>query len=277
MIFNSYAEQNEELAGIRLVSCGHVFAEPQREIYRPAGREDWLLFYVAKDEETFFIDQTVKAAAGSFILFAPGEKQHHIHRGDKTAEFYYTHFKCDSLPSGITLDTSRVYSFAPRQQFSSIFEEIIEETLQKRPHYEILCISHLLHLFSLIQREAAQIDSLCDKQWHSVARAIQHMNRYFDSDLKLLDYADMCCMSKYHFARVFKQVTGASPLEYRNRIRIEYAKELLSNSFLSISEISATLGYTSPAYFSDIFKKSTKTSPKDYRDNINIHISKKTL
>jgi AraC-like DNA-binding protein len=271
MIFNSYAEQNEEMAGIRLVSCGHIFAEPRREIYRPSGRNDWLLFYVAKDQETFFISQAETAEEGSFILFAPGEKQHHIHPGDKTAEFYYIHFQCNSLPTGITLETSHIYSFAPRNQFSSIFEEIIEETLQKRPHYEILCISHLLHLLSLIQREATQINNLRNKQWHSVARAIQHMNRYCSSNLKLEDYADLCCMSKYHFAHVFKQVTGTTPLEYRNRIRIEYAKELLSNSFLSISEIGATLGYTSSAYFSHVFKISTGISPKEYRDPNNIH------
>ena len=53
MIFNSYAEKKEELSGIRLVSCGHVFAEPKREIHRPNGREDWLLLYVAKESETF--------------------------------------------------------------------------------------------------------------------------------------------------------------------------------------------------------------------------------
>ena len=266
MIFNSYAEQNEELAGIRLVSCGHIFAEPKREIFRPSGRNDWLLFYVVKEREIFYTDKAIIADAGSFIIFAPGEKQHHIYDGDKTAEFYYVHFKCDSLPESIRLDTSRVYSFTPRKQFSSVFEEIIDETLQKRPHYELVGISHLLCLLTLIQREAVQMDSLEGKQWHGVARAVQHMNRFYNSDLQLEDYADMCCMSKFHFARVFKQVTGASPLEYRNRIRIEYAKELLSNSFLQISEIGTELGYASPAYFSESFKKSVGTSPKEYRD-----------
>lgn len=267
MIFNSYAEEKEELAGIRLVSCGHIFAESGRYIYRPSGRIDWLLFYVAKGQETFFFDRAVTAEAGSFVLFAPGEKQHHVYQGDKTAEFYYVHFQCDALPSGITLKTSRVYPSTPQKLPVSIFEEIIAETFQKRPRYEIVCISRLLHLFSLIERESAPTSDAADRQWNSVANAVQHINRYFDSNLKLVDYAAMCRMSKYHFARVFKEVTGASPIDYRNRIRIEYAKELLSNSFLSISEIAAALGYTSAAYFSDAFKRSVKKSPKDYRES----------
>ena len=265
MIFNSYAEQNEELCGIRMVSCGHVFAKPQREIYRPNGRDDWLLFYVAKEEETFFTGERVIAGAGSFIIFAPGEKQHHIYEGNKTAEFYYVHFRCDALPESITLKTSRVYSALPHKQFAAIFEEIIEETMQKKPHYEIFCISRLLQLFSLIQRETAQISAPQGERWNSVAHAVLHMNRYCDSNLKLEDYAAMCRMSKYHFLRVFRDTTGVPPLEYRNRIRIEHAKELLENSYLSVLEIGEALGYTSPEYFSYAFKKATEKSPVKYR------------
>lgn len=267
MIFNSYSEKKETLAGIQLISCGHVFAEPDREIYRPHGRSDWLLFYVAKESETFFTDKMLIAGAGSFILFAPGEKQHHIYKGRKTAEFYYVHFQCENLPSGISLDTSRVYPLTPRNRFTSVFEEIIEETLEKRPHYEILCISRLLYLLSLIQREATQINNAANKELYSIARAVQHMNRYCDSTLKLEDYASMCCMSKYHFSRVFRHITGAPPLEYRNRIRIEHAKELLENSYLSVCEIGEALGYASPEYFSYAFKKATGKSPMKYRAN----------
>ena len=267
MIFNSYAEKKESLAGITLVSCGQIFAKPKREINRPFGREDWLLFYVAKESETFYIDKEVTAEAGSFILFAPGEKQHHVYNGSKTAEFYYIHFQCDSLPEGLDLKTSHVYSLDSHPQTVPIFEEIIEETLSKKPCYESLCISRLLCLLYLIQREVTETSITHSKEWHSVARVIQHMNRYCDKDLKLSDYASMCHMSKFHFLRVFKEVTGATPLEYRNRIRIDHAKELLKSSSYTVSEISRSLGYSSLAYFSAAFKKETGLSPTEYLAN----------
>ena len=264
MIFNSYAEKKETLSGIKLVSCGQIFAEPKREINRPNGRDDWLLFYVSKGSETFFIDKDVTADEGSFIIFAPGEKQHHVYNGNATAEFYYVHFQCDTLPEGIILETSRVYSLSYRKQFASIFEEIIEETLSKRPHYENLCISLLLYILSSIQREATETDSASNKEWHGIARAIQHMNRFCDQNLQLKDYASMCHMSKYHFLRIFKSVTGTTPLEYRGRVRIDHAKELLKNSNFSVSEISESLGYSSLAYFSATFKKATGISPTEF-------------
>ena len=153
MIFNSYAEGKEALAGIRIVSCGHVFASQGREIRRPSGREDWLLFYVAKESETFFFDKAVKVTAGSAVLFAPGEKQHHIYDGNKTAEFYYVHFQCDSLPDSFNLETSRVYSFSQKKQVEATFEEMIDEALQKNPHYELLCVSGILRLLAMLQME----------------------------------------------------------------------------------------------------------------------------
>ena len=264
MIFNSYSEKQESLAGIKLVSCGQIFAEPKREIYRPTGRDDWLLFYVAKESETFFLDKAVTAEAGSFIIFAPGEKQHHVYNGNANGEFYYVHFQCDALPHGITLESSHVYSLPYHRRFAAVFEEIIEETLSKMPNYEILCISQLLYLFSLLQRAVTETNSTQNKVWHGIARAVQHMNRFCDSNLTLEEYASMCHMSKYHFLRVFKSVTGSTPLEYRGRIRIDFAKELLKNGNFSISEISENLGYSSLAYFSAAFKKATGLSPSEY-------------
>lgn len=268
MIFNSYSEGKESLAGISIVSCGHVFANPGREVYRPNGRDDWLLFYVAKESETFFLDRAVELPSGAAILFAPGEKQHHIYSGSRVAEFYYVHFKCDTLPEGFSLETSHIYALQQKQQVVSIFEEMIDEALQKNPHYELLCVSDILRLLSMLQMEGPTLNESAKKPWKSIAYAVQHMNRYCDSDLKLEHYAAMCCMSKYHFLRVFKEVTGSTPVEYRNTIRVKKAEEMLENGQLSISEIGEALGYSSPAYFSDAFKKETGVSPQEYRKKL---------
>ncbi len=263
MIFNSYAQKQLALAGMRLVSCGHIFAKQGREILRPSGREDFLLFYVAKGEETFYFEKPHVAKSGSFVLFCPGEKQHHATHGSGTAEFYYVHFSCDALPEGITLESSKIYetqiSAAP-----GIFEQIIEETLEKKPQYEILCLSLLLSLFALIQRESAHTEARADRDHGRIARAIQYIGRNYAKDLSLSDYAGMCMMSKYHFLRTFKQVTGQTPLEYRTRIRIENAKQMLESGDLSVAEIGERIGFGSPSHFSTAFKKAEGVSPKKY-------------
>ena len=266
MIYNAYAEQNEQVSGIRLVSCGHIFAKHGREINRPCGREDWLLFYIAKESETFYIKNKVTAFAGSFVLFAPGEKQHHLYEGNKTAEFYYVHFQCEALPSEITLSTSTVYNTRFNRQISDLFDDIIEETLRKQPFYEKLCIYKMLYLLTLLER-GVLCESYPNKEnFERIAHVVQHMNRHCDHHLSLEDYANMCAMSKYHFVREFEKIVGFPPIEYRNNIRLQHAADLLSEERLTVSQISSLVGYSSPSYFSSAFKQKYRLSPKQYRN-----------
>ena len=265
MIFNAYAEHKESVDGMQMVSCGHIFAKPGREILRPNGREDWLLFYIAKGSEIFYLQEKCVGKAGSFVLFAPGEKQHHICAGNKTAEFYYVHFKCDKLPQGLSLNTSMVYQLPFHQHVCATFEEILTELLEKQPRYEELCLYKFLHLLTSFEREISHTNNPAKESFERIARVVQHMNRFYNEDLTLENYAEMCNMSKYHFLRVFEQVTGSTPLKYRNNIRLEYAAEYLLEEQRSVEEIGTLVGYSSAAYFSSAFKQKFGISPKQYR------------
>ena len=266
MINNAYAEQNEQVSGIRLVSCGHILAEPGREIRRPYGREDWLLFYIAKENETFYLDGVETGKPGSFVIFAPGEKQHHIYLGDKTAEFYYIHFQCKQLPSNISLATSRIYHTLFSRQVCDIFEDILEETMRKQPFYERLCVYKLLYLLTTLEREILCVSHPDKENFERIARAVQHMNQFYNSDFTLQDYADICTMSKYHFLRTFEKIIGCTPMEYRNNIRLQHAADLLLEEKTPVEQISNMVGYSSASYFSSAFKQKYGLSPRQYQN-----------
>jgi YesN/AraC family two-component response regulator len=48
-------------------------------------------------------------------------------------------------------------------------------------------------------------------------------------------------------------------------LRIEKAQNMISTNILSLSEISASIGFNDPLYFSKVFKKYVGLSPKQYR------------
>ena len=75
MIFNAYQDSDVGIAGISVVSSGHIFAQRGRKIDRPTGRSDFLLFYVGSGKERFFLEHEIIAEEGSFIFFRPHEKQ----------------------------------------------------------------------------------------------------------------------------------------------------------------------------------------------------------
>lgn len=66
------------------------------------------------------------------------------------------------------------------------------------------------------------------------------------------------------FKESFKLVFGLAPLQYRNRIRMEYAREQLMTKRKSSSELSYELGYSHPSNFTNAFKKYFGQLPSHY-------------
>ena len=267
MIYNAYSDHTEGSFGISLKSAGHIFASEGREIRRPAGRDDWLLFYVAKGAERFFLNKEIDAGPGSFIFFRPHERQEHLCL-DKTAEFYYAHFTVGDGFDFLGFESSHVYSVEPSGTVREMFEKIIDELQRKRPFYQKLCACHLFHIMGRLARRIDDQTNPNRRYADRIAFIIQHLNKEYQQNTNLLELADMCRMSKFHFLRIFKEIVGVSPLEYRNRIRIEHAKELLEDINLPIGEVGVQVGYTSSAYFCDAFKQKVGISPSAYRKRI---------
>jgi transcriptional regulator GlxA family with amidase domain len=76
---------------------------------------------------------------------------------------------------------------------------------------------------------------------------------------------DRSGMNARTFSRRFKSVTGFTPIEYVQALRIEEAKQMLESGELSIDEIGASIGYDDPASFRRVFKRIVGQSPAVYR------------
>lgn len=72
-------------------------------------------------------------------------------------------------------------------------------------------------------------------------------------------------MSKYHFIREFRRVTGVTPWRYVINRRITRAKALLSNTGLSVKQVSYEVGFEDPNYFSRLFARETGVAATDFR------------
>jgi AraC-like DNA-binding protein len=154
---------------------------------------------------------------------------------------------------------------------TDLFLEIITELQTKRALYEAICTAKLLELIGHLARKEADEKISRDRYGSQISFVIQNMNREFYEDRTLEDYADMCKMSRFHFLRVFKEVTGQSPMEYRNSIRIEHAKRMLEEEDIPISDVGLRVGYASPSYFCDAFKKKVGSSPQKYKQNTKVN------
>ena len=71
-------------------------------------------------------------------------------------------------------------------------------------------------------------------------------------------------MSPTYFRRLFHSVFHETPVQYRRRLRIARAVDLLLTGQYSIAEIAAACGYPDPAYFSRVFHQTMGLSPSEY-------------
>jgi len=98
-----------------------------------------------------------------------------------------------------------------------------------------------------------------------IRRAIELMHANLSRDLPLEEIAAAAYLSPFHFSRVFKKLTGATPHAYLATLRAARAEELLAQTDLSVTEVSARVGYTSPSHFTKAFRQSTGMTPRAFR------------
>jgi AraC-like DNA-binding protein len=98
-----------------------------------------------------------------------------------------------------------------------------------------------------------------------IRRSIELMHSQLDQDLSLKDLAAASYLSPFHFARLFKKLTGVTPHSYLAAIRNNKAQLLLAESELSITEIGIRVGYLSASHFTKAFRLATGTTPREFR------------
>ncbi len=94
-----------------------------------------------------------------------------------------------------------------------------------------------------------------------VARAMSFVKDNFSRQISLESAAAEVPLSPSHLSRLFVEETGRGFSDFLIEIRIERAKELLSEPGASIKQVSAACGYPDPNYFSRLFKKVTGSTP----------------
>ena len=101
-----------------------------------------------------------------------------------------------------------------------------------------------------------------------IRRSVELMYAQLDQDLSLRDLAAVSYLSPFHFARLFKKLTGATPHNYLAAIRANQAKLFLADNELSIAQVSAKVGYLSSSHFTKAFRLATGTTPREFRKGL---------
>jgi AraC-like DNA-binding protein len=112
---------------------------------------------------------------------------------------------------------------------------------------------------SLVPRERGGLDR------RRLLRVLDYIEANLEGDLSVERMATIACLSRFHFARSFRQAVGQSPHRYVSAKRLERAKALLMHGDRPLVDIALALSFSSQANFTRAFKQATGRAPGQFR------------
>jgi YesN/AraC family two-component response regulator len=261
-----------DCADLLVKSCGHykLIHLKQFQTIRSNGRRDYQLLYVAEGVAHFVIkDINYNVGKGGVVLYKPNEPQCYDYKLQDKPDIYWIHFtgcKADQFLETLELTKENPIQLQINEDLSELFEKIITELRMGRYLNTEMTEVYFRQLLISISR-INHMDDITKQSYNSLFdEVINHFNREYQSNINIADYAANQHISCSWFIREFKGYTGYSPKQFITNLRIQHAKELLNNLYLSVNDVSELVGYDNQLYFSRIFRKNTGMSPSEYRD-----------
>jgi AraC family transcriptional regulator len=104
-----------------------------------------------------------------------------------------------------------------------------------------------------------------DAHRRAVARVVHALRRNPAADFSLEDMARMALISRFHFNRIFRRLTGIPPVLFHSALRLQEAKRLMLTTDLSVTDVCFAVGYQSPGTFVRRFTERVGLSPWQVR------------
>jgi len=226
---------------------------------------------------------------GELVVFNSND----LHAGISQSEdlFYYVMIIDPILLQSQSIDATETKFITPITQNRILFNNfikrdveigdcllsIVHELEEQEFGYELAVKSLLFRILTLLLRKyVARILTPNDykiriKNLERFTPILQYIEASYFEELSVHVLADKAGLSRFHFSRLFKDLTGRTLTDYINEIRVGRAEYLLRNTPLTISEIAINTGFHDIYYFSRIFKIYKHMPPSELRKAISLN------
>jgi YesN/AraC family two-component response regulator len=181
----------------------------------------------------------------------------------------------DSLETShipVVLLTARTIEDAQREGLKAgaddyITKPFVDEVLLLKIHNILTTREQLRSRFSTENKDITEIaNTSADAQFMSKFMSMVEKD-FSDCNLSVEKIGETIGLSRSQLYKKCLVLTGKSPVDIVQEIRMQNALNLLKNTSLSVSDIAYSVGYSDPRYFSNRFKKMIGTTPSEIREN----------
>ncbi|MDD3225427.1 MAG: AraC family transcriptional regulator [Clostridium sp.] len=226
-----------------------------------------------------FKNKQYTAKEGMLFYFRPGA-EHSIETDTKdplkflSVHFSYVHVIFEDNKWNLRTESKplKLHSMQYLADYFLIlqnFKKLVQTWVMKLPNYEFIAKALLQKLlFEIYENTKRENDNYSTTL--KVEAIIKYMHENINHTIKLDDISSLTSLSSTYLAKIFKEVTGYSIIQFFNKMKIDKAKEIIALGDKKINEVSQMLGFKDEFYFSRLFKKIEGISPKDFY-NKNVH------
>lgn len=103
---------------------------------------------------------------------------------------------------------------------------------------------------------------------HQLRKVQDYVATQLAKEISIEALAELVELSSSHFAHVFKETTGMTPLQFVTRQRITRAQQLIRETSHNLIEVGLEVGYTSPSHFAQVFRRVAGVTPTEFRNSL---------
>ena len=246
---------------IGMYYCGKRINTPNHE-YGPQIRNHYLFVLCNKGNAVMLPDKKIRFGEHDLLIMQPGEKIHYKAFGDWSIIWLglYGESVLDYLNLLEITPTNPVLHISLYNELKAIMDKIYDIANDTSIQAN-LSVTGLIYEFFSVLIKCRDLNYKTD----IINASLKIIDYNFLSDISVKKISEYLSVDHSYFSRKFTEKMHISPKQYIINKRIDYAKELLTNTNANICEVSNSVGYEDQFYFYKIFKKYTKLSPSEYR------------
>lgn len=177
--------------------------------------------------------------------------------------FYNSSSATDKFLKPIVKQSTNFAPVTDDVEIVALCDSLIKEQLSEKTVSPLIVIGKIYELLGLLYRHCLCVPVLSapDSKFKNV---IDYIGDNYCDNISSAELSHRFGYDEAYFCRRFKSVTGLTPMNYIQILRLESAKEKIKEGILKISEISALCGFSDASYFTRCFKKRYGMTPAEY-------------
>jgi len=262
-----------ERADIRLVPIPRLAAGGRWRVEAMRSYSEPLLLWFTRGQGRITVAGVTRGYGAHNAVFIPAGVMHGFEIGHQvhgTALFFGRGAELD-LPR--TPQHLRIRDAIPQGELSGVLDAVQREMDSSKPGHERAARHHLGLVGVWLERqlaEAAADPAIAAAPRPDAARKLANrytalVERKYRSGANVGDLAAELGVTPTHLTRVCNRTCGRTAHALLADRKMHEARRLLAETKLPVQDVSASLGFASPAYFTRAFQGSTGKTPSDFR------------